>query len=82
MVSKILLSLLYQNNNKMRLIKNRWYQLNGESTMWFYTGKTTLGYRFITDLSGSCIFLGINRLIAAEPKIVSKKLAKSFLVSK
>lgn len=65
----------------MKLRKNRYYSLhlNGKNYVQFFTGESTLGFRFITDSSGACIFLGQNRLVAAEPKIVEKKVGQKFL---
>ena len=59
----------------MKLRKNQWYNLtmNGKVYTELYVGKCKhSGYKFISDDTGACMILGINRLVASSPSKVSK----------
>lgn len=65
----------------MKLRKNHYYvlNLNGKNQVQLFKGESRLGFMFVTDNSGSAIFLGANRVTEAEPKIIEKKVAQKFL---
>lgn len=57
----------------MKLKKNRYYQLtlNGQTYIEKFVGTTTIGYCFKPKNSNDTIYLGVLRLEAAKPVLVT-----------